>query len=170
MNITKRGPFYETLCTVATAIAITSSVTSSGMSVLCTVQVPLCIDSSNFAVIEAGLRCTQGKCIVNSISLKEGEADFINKAKLIRRYGASVVVMAFDEQGQVMKAFVGSVVAIAIIVVIIIIVVVLVTRKDPALCCGSFYVICHMVPSNATHCCCVICFGCNTKFSTLGPP
>jgi len=52
-------------------------------------------------VIEAGLRCTQGKCIVNSISLKEGEDDFIAKAKQIRRYGAAVVVMAFDEQGQV---------------------------------------------------------------------
>lgn len=65
------------------------------------VKVPLCIDSSNFAVIESGLRCTQGKCIVNSISLKEGEEDFIAKAKLIRRYGAAVVVMAFDEQGQV---------------------------------------------------------------------
>jgi len=72
------------------------------------VQVPLCIDSSNFAVIEAGLRCTQGKCVVNSISLKEGEADFISKAKLIRRYGAAVVVMAFDEQGQV-RSFVGAV-------------------------------------------------------------
>jgi cobalamin-dependent methionine synthase I len=64
-------------------------------------QVPLCIDSSNFAVIEAGLKCTQGKCIVNSISLKEGEADFLAKAKLIKRYGAAVVVMAFDEEGQV---------------------------------------------------------------------
>jgi len=64
------------------------------------IQVPLCIDSSNFAVIESGLRCTQGKCIVNSISLKEGEADFITKAKLIRRYGAAVVIMAFDELGQ----------------------------------------------------------------------
>ena len=63
-------------------------------------KVPLCIDSSNFAVIEAGLRCTQGKCIVNSISLKEGEADFLKKAKTIRRYGAAVVVMAFDEVGQ----------------------------------------------------------------------
>jgi len=52
------------------------------------------IDSSNFAVIEAGLRCSQGKCIVNSISLKEGEEDFIKKAKIIRRYGAAVVVMA----------------------------------------------------------------------------
>ena len=62
---------------------------------------PLCIDSSNFAVIEAGLKCTQGKCIVNSISLKNGEADFLEKAKIIKRYGAAVVVMAFDEQGQV---------------------------------------------------------------------
>lgn len=52
------------------------------------------IDSSNFAVVEAGLRCTQGKCIVNSISLKEGEADFIHKAQTVRRYGAAVVVMA----------------------------------------------------------------------------
>jgi cobalamin-dependent methionine synthase I len=56
--------------------------------------VPLMIDSSNFAVVEAGLRCTQGKCIVNSISLKEGEADFIHKAQTVRRYGAAVVVMA----------------------------------------------------------------------------
>ncbi len=62
---------------------------------------PLCIDSSKFEVIEAGLKCTQGKCVVNSISLKEGEADFISKAKLIKRYGAAVVVMAFDESGQV---------------------------------------------------------------------
>jgi cobalamin-dependent methionine synthase I len=71
-------------------------------------QVPLCIDSSNFAVIEAGLKCTQGKCIVNSISLKEGEADFLAKAKLIKRYGAAVVVMAFDEEGQV-GVFLGSI-------------------------------------------------------------
>lgn len=63
-------------------------------------KVPLCIDSSNFAVIEAGLKCTQGKCIVNSISLKNGEADFLEKARIIKRYGAAVVVMAFDEQGQ----------------------------------------------------------------------
>lgn len=61
----------------------------------------MCIDSSNFAVVEAGLKCTQGKCIVNSISLKEGEEDFIKKALTIRRYGAAVVVMAFDEEGQV---------------------------------------------------------------------
>ena len=64
-------------------------------------QVPLCVDSSNFDVIVAGLKCTQGKCIVNSISLKEGEKDFLEKAHVIRRYGAAVVVMAFDEKGQV---------------------------------------------------------------------
>ena len=64
-------------------------------------QVPLCIDSSNFEVIVAGLKCTQGKCIVNSISLKEGEEDFLKKAKAIQMYGAAVVVMAFDEKGQV---------------------------------------------------------------------
>ncbi|KAG9346044.1 hypothetical protein JZ751_007860 [Albula glossodonta] len=63
-------------------------------------KVPLCIDSSNFAVIEAGLKCCQGKCIVNSISLKEGEEEFLQRAKCIRRYGAAVVVMAFDEEGQ----------------------------------------------------------------------
>ncbi|XP_035666678.1 methionine synthase-like [Branchiostoma floridae] len=63
-------------------------------------KVPLCIDSSNFSVIEAGLKCAQGKCIVNSISLKEGEEDFLRKARTIRRYGAAVVVMAFDETGQ----------------------------------------------------------------------
>lgn len=64
-------------------------------------RVPLCIDSSNFAVIEAGLKCTQGKCIVNSISLKEGVDDFLAKARKIKKYGAAVVVMAFDEEGQV---------------------------------------------------------------------
>ena len=63
-------------------------------------QVPLCLDSSDFAVIEAGLKCCQGKCIVNSISLKEGVDDFVKKASLIKMYGAAVVVMAFDEQGQ----------------------------------------------------------------------
>ncbi|XP_067942603.1 methionine synthase-like [Watersipora subatra] len=63
-------------------------------------KVPLCIDSSKFAVIEAGLKCCQGRCIVNSISLKEGEEDFLEKAQLIRQYGAAVVVMAFDEEGQ----------------------------------------------------------------------
>ncbi|XP_074642023.1 methionine synthase-like isoform X2 [Tubulanus polymorphus] len=63
-------------------------------------KVPLCIDSSNFAVVEAGLKCSQGKCVVNSISLKEGKEDFLNKARIIRRHGAAVVVMAFDDVGQ----------------------------------------------------------------------
>ena len=71
-------------------------------------KVPLCIDSSDFAVVEAGLKCCQGKCIVNSISLKEGEIDFIEKAKIIRRHGAAVVVMAFDEEGQVSFIFMGN--------------------------------------------------------------
>ena len=61
-------------------------------------RVPVMIDSSKWSVIEAGLKCVQGKSVVNSISLKEGEADFLHKAKLVRRYGAAVVVMAFDEQ------------------------------------------------------------------------
>lgn len=63
-------------------------------------RVPLCIDSSNFSVIEAGLKCCQGKCIVNSISLKEGEQEFLQRATTVKRYGAAVVVMAFDEEGQ----------------------------------------------------------------------
>ncbi len=63
-------------------------------------RVPIMIDSSKWSVIEAGLRCVQGKCVVNSISLKEGEDDFLDKARTIRRYGAGVVVMAFDETGQ----------------------------------------------------------------------
>jgi 5-methyltetrahydrofolate--homocysteine methyltransferase len=63
-------------------------------------RVPIMIDSSKWTVIEAGLRCVQGKGIVNSISLKEGEELFIERAKLVRRYGAAVVVMAFDETGQ----------------------------------------------------------------------
>lgn len=63
-------------------------------------RVPLMIDSSKFHVLEAGLKCTQGKPIVNSISLKVGEAEFIRQAKLLRRYGAAAVVMAFDEDGQ----------------------------------------------------------------------
>ena len=63
-------------------------------------RVPLMIDSSKWAVIEAGLKCVQGKAIVNSISMKEGEAEFIKYATLVRRYGAAAVVMAFDEQGQ----------------------------------------------------------------------
>ncbi len=63
-------------------------------------RVPIMIDSSQWSIIEAGLKCVQGKAIVNSISLKEGEAAFIEKATLCRRYGAAVVVMAFDESGQ----------------------------------------------------------------------
>jgi 5-methyltetrahydrofolate--homocysteine methyltransferase len=63
-------------------------------------KLPIMIDSSKFKVIEAGLKCVQGKCVVNSISLKEGETEFIRQAKLVKRYGAAVVVMAFDEQGQ----------------------------------------------------------------------
>lgn len=63
-------------------------------------RVPIMIDSSKWDVIEAGLKCVQGKSIVNSISLKEGEAEFIRQATLCKRYGAAAVVMAFDEQGQ----------------------------------------------------------------------
>lgn len=63
-------------------------------------KVPIMIDSSKFEVLEAGLKCIQGKGIVNSISLKEGEEKFLEQARLIKRYGASVVVMAFDEKGQ----------------------------------------------------------------------
>src|SRR5258708_20162277 len=63
-------------------------------------RVPLMIDSSKFSVIEAGLKCVQGRPVVNSISMKEGEAAFIEHARIVRRYGAAVVVMAFDEQGQ----------------------------------------------------------------------
>lgn len=63
-------------------------------------RVPIMIDSSKWSVIEAGLKCVQGKAIVNSISMKEGEAEFIRQAALCRRYGAAVIVMAFDEQGQ----------------------------------------------------------------------
>jgi 5-methyltetrahydrofolate--homocysteine methyltransferase len=63
-------------------------------------RVPLMIDSSKWSVIEAGLKCVQGKAIVNSISLKEGEEAFTHQARLVRRYGAAVIVMAFDEAGQ----------------------------------------------------------------------
>jgi len=63
-------------------------------------RVPVMVDSSKWSVIEAGLKCVQGKAVVNSISLKEGEADFLHKAKTIRRYGAAMIVMAFDETGQ----------------------------------------------------------------------
>ncbi len=63
-------------------------------------RVPVMIDSSKWSVIEAGLKCLQGKSIVNSISMKEGEAEFLRQARLVRKYGAAAVVMAFDEQGQ----------------------------------------------------------------------
>ena len=63
-------------------------------------RIPIMVDSSKWSVIEAGLRCAQGKCIVNSISMKEGEASFLEQAQLCQRYGAAVVVMAFDEKGQ----------------------------------------------------------------------
>ncbi len=63
-------------------------------------RIPVMVDSSKFSVIEAGLKCLQGKGIVNSISMKEGDAEFLRQARLVRRYGAAVVVMAFDEQGQ----------------------------------------------------------------------
>jgi 5-methyltetrahydrofolate--homocysteine methyltransferase len=63
-------------------------------------RLPIMIDSSKWSVIEAGLRCVQGKAVVNSISLKEGEESFVEQARLVRDYGAAVIVMAFDEQGQ----------------------------------------------------------------------
>ncbi len=63
-------------------------------------RIPLMIDSSKWSVIEAGLKCVQGKAVVNSISLKNGEEEFLRHAQLVRRYGAAVIVMAFDEQGQ----------------------------------------------------------------------
>ncbi|XP_064402589.1 methionine synthase-like isoform X2 [Halichondria panicea] len=67
-------------------------------------RIPVCIDSSNFDVIIAGLKCSQGKCVVNSISLKEGEKDFLEKAAVVKRFGAALVVMAFDETGQATSA------------------------------------------------------------------
>jgi len=66
-------------------------------------KVPVMIDSSKWSVIEAGLKCVQGKGIVNSISLKDGQEEFLRRAALVRRYGAAVVVMAFDEQGQAVE-------------------------------------------------------------------
>src|ERR1700709_1581426 len=63
-------------------------------------KIPIMIDSSKFEIIEAGLKCVQGKCIVNSISMKEGEDKFIEQAIICKSYGASVIVMAFDEKGQ----------------------------------------------------------------------
>ncbi|MEW4530400.1 methionine synthase [Maioricimonas sp. JC845] len=68
------------------------------------IPTPIMVDSSNWEVIEAGLKCIQGKGVVNSISLKEGEEKFLQQARLIRRYGAAVVVMAFDEEGQAVTA------------------------------------------------------------------
>jgi len=67
-------------------------------------RIPIMVDSSRWEILEAGLKCLQGKGVVNSISLKEGEADFLHKARIIRRYGAAAVVMAFDEQGQAVTA------------------------------------------------------------------
>ena len=63
-------------------------------------KIPIMIDSSKFEIIEAGLKCVQGKCIVNSISMKEGEAKFIEQAHICKSYGAAIIVMAFDEKGQ----------------------------------------------------------------------
>ncbi|MEO8043903.1 MAG: dihydropteroate synthase, partial [Spartobacteria bacterium] len=63
-------------------------------------RIPIMIDSSKWSVIEAGLKCVQGKGVVNSISLKAGEEEFLRQARLVRRYGAAVIVMAFDEKGQ----------------------------------------------------------------------
>src|ERR1043166_3334931 len=63
-------------------------------------KIPIMIDSSKFSIIEAGLKCVQGKCIVNSISMKEGEEKFIEQAFTCKSFGAAVIVMAFDEVGQ----------------------------------------------------------------------
>ena len=63
-------------------------------------RVPFMIDSSKFAIVESGIKCSQGKCIVNSISLKEGEEPFRKQAAIINKHGSAVVVMAFDETGQ----------------------------------------------------------------------
>ena len=63
-------------------------------------RVPVMIDSSKWEILEAGLKRIQGKPVVNSISMKEGEAEFVRQARLIRRYGAAAIVMAFDERGQ----------------------------------------------------------------------
>ncbi|MFO0880261.1 MAG: methionine synthase [Gemmataceae bacterium] len=67
-------------------------------------RIPIMVDSSKWSVLEAGLKCVQGKAVVNSISLKEGEEKFLEQARLVRRYGAAVVVMAFDEEGQAVDA------------------------------------------------------------------
>ena len=65
-------------------------------------RVPVMIDSSKWDVILAGLKCMQGKCVVNSISLKEGEEVFIEHARMVKQYGAAVIVMAFDEKGRIL--------------------------------------------------------------------
>src|SRR4030095_14270993 len=67
-------------------------------------RLPVMVDSSKFSVIEAGLECLQGKGVVNSSALKEGEAEFVRQAKIVRKFGAAVVVMAFDETGQATTA------------------------------------------------------------------
>jgi 5-methyltetrahydrofolate--homocysteine methyltransferase len=67
-------------------------------------RIPIMVDSSKWSVIEAGLKCVQGKAVVNSISMKEGEEKFLQQARLVKRYGAAVVVMAFDEEGQAVTA------------------------------------------------------------------
>src|SRR5258707_13587212 len=64
------------------------------------VRIPIVIDSSKWSVIEAGLKCVQGKAVVNSISMKNGEEEFLRQARLVRCYGAAAIVMAFDEKGQ----------------------------------------------------------------------
>jgi 5-methyltetrahydrofolate--homocysteine methyltransferase len=71
-------------------------------------RLPIMVDSSKWSVIEAGLKCMQGKGIVNSLSLKEGEAEFLAKARAVQRYGAAVVVMAFDEEGQAVTSEIGA--------------------------------------------------------------
>jgi len=76
-------------------------------------RLPIMVDSSRWSVIEAGLQCIQGKGIVNSISLKEGEEAFLEQARRIRDYGAGVVVMAFDEEGQATDVAGGSRSAVA---------------------------------------------------------
>jgi 5-methyltetrahydrofolate--homocysteine methyltransferase len=67
-------------------------------------RIPFMLDSSKWDILEAGLKCTQGKVIVNSISLKDGEEAFLQKARIVKSFGAAVVVMAFDEQGQAATA------------------------------------------------------------------
>jgi 5-methyltetrahydrofolate--homocysteine methyltransferase len=84
----------------AAALEVARQQVENGANMLDVSRVPIMIDSSKWSVIEAGLKCVQGKSVVNSISLKEGEGPFLDHARKVRRYGAAVVVMAFDEQGQ----------------------------------------------------------------------